>query len=176
MSSASLLSLSDRLDRVSTTIGRNVAWLGLGLVLVTFVVVIVRYLFDSGSIALQESALYLHATLFMLGAAWTLKIDGHVRVDVLYRHFSARGKATADLFGTLIFLLPTCGFLLWISQDYVAAAWRVREASPEAGGLPFVYLLKTLIPVTVLLLILQGISQLLRRLGELLLPAGSSHG
>ena len=172
----SLLSLSDRLDRISTVIGLNVAWLGLGLVLVTFLVVIVRYLFDSGSIALQESALYLHATLFMLGAAWTLKIDGHVRVDVFYRHFSARGKAIADLVGTLIFLLPTCGFLLWISQDYVDAAWRVREASPEAGGLPFVYLLKTLIPITALLLILQGISQLLRRLGELLQPVGSSRG
>ena len=176
MSPASLVSLSDRLDRVNAAIGRGAAWLGLGLVLVTFLVVVLRYLFDSGSIALQESALYLHASLFMLGAAWTLKIDGHVRVDVLYRHFSARGKALADLFGTLAFLLPTCIFLLWISLDYVDAAWRVREGSPEAGGLPFVYLLKTLIPATALLLILQGASQLLRRLAELLQPAESPHG
>ncbi len=142
----------------------------------TFLVVLLRYLFNSGSIAMQESALYLHATLFMLGAAWTLKIDGHVRVDVLYRHFNARGKAAADLFGTLVFLLPTCGFLLWISLDYVEAAWRVHEASPEAGGLPFVYLLKTLIPVTALLLIVQGISQLLRHLGELLQPSDLPRG
>ncbi len=138
--------------------------------LVTFLVVVIRYLFDSGSIAMQESALYLHATLFMLGAAWTLKIDGHVRVDVLYRHFGSRGRAAADLFGTLVFLLPTCGFLLWVSLDYVAAAWRVYEGSPEAGGLPFVYLLKTLIPVTAGLLIVQGISQLLRCISELMPP------
>ncbi|VAW75393.1 TRAP dicarboxylate transporter, DctQ subunit, unknown substrate 6 [hydrothermal vent metagenome] len=144
--------------------------------LVTFLVVVFRYLFDSGSIAMQESALYLHASLFMLGAAWTLKIDGHVRVDVLYRHFSTRGKAAADLFGTLIFLLPTCGFLLWVSLDYVAAAWRVHEASPEAGGLPFVYLLKTLIPVTAGLLIVQGISQLLRCIGKLLQPVERPDG
>jgi TRAP-type mannitol/chloroaromatic compound transport system permease small subunit len=176
MSSATLLSLSDRLDRISTAIGRATAWLGLALVLVTFLVVLLRYLFNSGSIAMQESALYLHATLFMLGAAWTLKIDGHVRVDVLYRHFSTRGKAAADLLGTLVFLLPTCAFLLWISLDYVEAAWRVHESSPEAGGLPFVYLLKTLIPLTALLLIVQGISQLLRRLGELLQPAEPPHG
>ncbi|TCK16945.1 TRAP-type mannitol/chloroaromatic compound transport system permease small subunit [Thiogranum longum] len=176
MSASVLLSLSDRLDRISTTLGRATAWLGLALVLVTFMVVVLRYLLDSGSIAMQESALYLHATLFMLGAAWTLKIDGHVRVDVLYRHFSARGKAAADLFGTLVFLLPTCTFLLWISLDYVEAAWRVREASPEAGGLPFVYLLKTLIPATGFLLIVQGISQLLRRLGELLQPGELPHG
>ena len=144
--------------------------------LVTFLVVLLRYLFNSGSIAMQESALYLHATLFMLGAAWTLKIDGHVRVDVLYRHFSPHSKAVADLFGTLVFLLPTCGFLLWISLDYVEAAWRVHEGSPEAGGLPFVYLLKTLIPVTALLLIVQGISQLLRCVGELLQPDNPPHG
>ncbi len=176
MSPASLLSLSGRLDRISAAIGHSVAWLSLALVLVTFLVVILRYLFDTGSIALQESALYLHATLFMLGAAWTLKIDGHVRVDVLYRRFSARGRAVADLFGTLVFLLPTCGFLLWISLDYVEAAWRVREASPEAGGLPFVYLLKTLIPVTALLLIVQGISQILLRLSELLQPVDPHNG
>jgi TRAP-type mannitol/chloroaromatic compound transport system permease small subunit len=176
MSPALLASLSDRLDRIGAATGRVVAWLGLALVLVTFLVVILRYLLDTGSIALQESALYLHATLFMLGAAWTLKIDGHVRVDVLYRHFSARGKAAVDLFGSLVFLLPTCGFLMWISLDYVEAAWRVHEASPEAGGLPFVYLLKTLIPVTALLLIVQGISQLLRSLGELLQPVDVSDG
>ncbi len=176
MSPATLLSLSDRLDRISTNIGRASAWLALALVLVTFLVVVLRYQFDAGSIAMQESALYLHATLFMLGAAWTLKIDGHVRVDVLYRHFNNRGRAIADLLGTLVFLLPTCGFLLWVSLDYVEAAWRVREGSPEAGGLPFVYLLKTLIPVATLLLIVQGISQLLRRLGELLRPTDAADG
>jgi len=176
MSPATLLSLSDRLDRISTGIGRTTAWLTLALVLVTFLVVVMRYQFDAGSIALQESALYLHAAAFMLGAAWTLKIDGHVRVDVLYRHFGNRGRAFADLIGTLLFLLPTCAFLLWVSLDYVEAAWRVREGSPEAGGLPFVYLLKTLIPAATLLLIAQGISQLLRRLGELLQAADGTDG
>ncbi|HHJ13752.1 MAG TPA: TRAP transporter small permease subunit [Gammaproteobacteria bacterium] len=166
MSASTLMRLADRLDRLSEWIGQFSAWLSLPLVLVTFTVVVLRYLFDEGSIALQESALYLHAALFMLGAAWTLKLDGHVRVDVLSRHFSPRRRAAANLAGTLLFLLPTCLFLAWISLDYVQAAWRVREASPEAGGLPYVWLLKTLIPLTAGLLAVQGLAQLARHAGE----------
>ena len=142
-------------------------WLALALVLVTFAVVVLRYLFQFGSIAMQESILYLHASLFLLGAAYTLKRDGHVRVDIFYRGFTPRGKALVDLLGSLLLLLPVCSFLLWVSWDYVAGAWALREGSPEAGGLPFVYLLKTLIPLAAALLILQGVSQALASLGTL---------
>lgn len=163
--------IAARLDRVAEVIGNAVAWLSLALVLVTFSVVVLRYLFQFGSIALQESILYLHATLFLLGAAWTLRNDGHVRVDIFYRGFSAGRKALVDLLGALLLLLPVCVFLLWVSWDYVAAAWALRESSGETGGLPYVYLLKTLIPLAAALLILQGISQALASLGTLLARA-----
>jgi len=167
MSTATLKSLSDRFDRIAELVGNTAAWLALALVLVTFTVVMLRYLFQLGWIAMQESILYLHASLFLLGAAYTLKKDGHVRVDIFYRGFSAKGKALVDLLGALLLLLPVCGFLLWASWDYVATAWSIYEASQEAGGLPYVYLLKTLIPVGVVLLILQGIGQALSSLSIL---------
>jgi TRAP-type mannitol/chloroaromatic compound transport system permease small subunit len=167
MSAFNLHRLSLALGRVALVVGQLAAWLALLLVLVTFAVVVLRYLFATGSIAMQESILYLHASLFLLGAAYTLKRDGHVRVDIFYRDFSPRRKALVDLLGTLLLLLPVCGFLLWVSLDYVASAWSLREASPETGGLPFVYLLKTLIPVAAGLLIVQGLSQALDNLDTL---------
>ena len=159
MSESTLKSISLRLDRIAELVGSAAAWLALALVLVTFAVVMLRYLFQLGWIAMQESILYLHASLFLLGAAYTLNRDGHVRVDILYRAFSARRKAMVDLLGSLFLLLPVCGFLLWTSWDYVATAWSIHEGSQEAGGLPYVYILKTLIPVAVLLLIVQCMSQ-----------------
>jgi TRAP-type mannitol/chloroaromatic compound transport system permease small subunit len=166
---ASVLStLAGRLDRITARVGRIVAWASLALVLVTFCVVLLRYLFNTGWIAMQESILYLHASLFMLGAAYTLQRDGHVRVDIFYRGRSARGKALTDALGALFLLLPVTCFLLWVSWDYVAVAWSLREGSRETGGLPYVYVLKTLIPAAAVLLILQGISQLLTSLDRLL--------
>jgi TRAP-type mannitol/chloroaromatic compound transport system permease small subunit len=168
MSESALKTLSDRLAGIAERVGNAAAWLALGLVLMTFAVVMLRYLFQLGWIAMQESILYLHAALFLLGAAYTLKRDGHVRVDIFYRGFTAKRKALIDLLGSLLLLLPVCSFLLWVSWDYVTTAWSIYEGSQEAGGLPYVYLLKTLIPVAVLLLILQGISQALSSLSILL--------
>lgn len=167
MSQSALYRLSARLDRIAETVGNAAAWLALALVLVTFSVVVLRYLFELGWIAMQESILYLHASLFLLGAAYTLNKDRHVRVDILYRGFTPRRKALVDLLGALFLLLPVCSFLLWISWDYVASAWALQEGSPEAGGLPLVYLLKSLIPIAALLLILQGVSQALTSLATL---------
>ena len=163
-----LHTFSTRLDRLAETTGQASAWLTLLLVLVTFTVVVLRYVFQFGSIAMQESILYLHASVFMLGAAYTLRKDGHVRVDIFYRGFSAKHQALVNLLGSLFLLLPVCSFLLWASWGYVANAWSIHEASGEAGGLPYVYLLKTLIPLSAFLLILQGISQALASLGTLL--------
>ncbi len=162
--------LHTALDAFAEWTGRISAWLALLLVLVTFTVVVLRYAFDIGSIALQESILYLHATLFLLGAAYTLKHDAHVRVDIFYRNMSPQGKAWVDLGGTLLLLLPVCLFLLWVSWDYVASAWSLHEGSREAGGLPYVYVLKSLIPVAAALLMLQGVSQVLASLAVLLEP------
>ena len=147
----------DALEQITEWTGRTVAWLTLFMVFGMLAIVIARYAFDVGSIAAQESILYLHATVFFIGAAFALKHDRHVRVDIFYRQFSPKTRAAVDLVGTLLFLLPMAGFLLVESLPYVQAAWNVREGSREAGGLPYVYILKTLIPVGAGLLGFQAI-------------------
>lgn len=149
-------------DTLNEKLGRAVSWLTLLMVVVTFLVVVLRYVFDLGWIAMQESVTYLHALVFMLGASFTLKRHGHVRVDILYRRFGERGRARVDLFGGLFLLLPMCLFVAWVGWDYVAASWSVREGSREAGGLPGVYLLKSLILVMPLLLALQALAGMVR--------------
>lgn len=156
------------IDALSEWTGRAVAWLTLAMVLVTCVVVVLRYAFNLGWIAVQEAITYLHAVVFMLGAAYTLRHDGHVRVDIFYRRFSPRGQAWVDLLGTLLLLTPVCVFILWVSWDYVAASWSLREGSRDTGGLPLVYLLKSVIPLMALLLLVQGFAQALRSLLVLL--------
>lgn len=106
--------------------------------------------------------MYLHATLFMGASAYTLKWDEHVRVDIFYRQHSPKAKAWTDLLGTLFLLMPVCFFIGWISLDYIVASWRIMENSPEAGGIPAAFLLKSLIGVLVVTLALQGLAELLR--------------
>ena len=152
------------LDAIAEQTGRIVSWLTLAMVFVTVTVVILRYLFDIGSIALQESITYLHAIVFMLGAAYTLKHDGHVRVDIFYQQRNARARAWINLVGTVLLLMPVCVFILVSSLDYVGNSWSIHEGSREAGGLDGVFLLKTVIPLMAILLILQGFSTALRSL------------
>ena len=159
-----LQNIASKLDFIAETTGRLIAWLTLGMVIITFTVVVMRYLFNTGSIALQESISYLHACVFMLGAAFTLKQGGHVRVDIFYQKFSPLTRAWVDLLGTLLLLFPVCGFIFFSSLDYVAASWAIHEGSREAGGLDGVFLLKTLIPLTAVLLMLQGCSIVLHNL------------
>jgi TRAP-type mannitol/chloroaromatic compound transport system permease small subunit len=152
------------LNAISEWTGRAVAWLTLAMVAMTFAVVVLRYGFSIGSIAAQESITYMHAVVFLLGAAYTLRHDRHVRVDIFYQRFSARTQAWVDLAGTLLLLAPTCGYIFWVSLDYVAASWALMEESREAGGLPLVYLLKSLIPLAAITLLLQGLSMSLERI------------
>jgi TRAP-type mannitol/chloroaromatic compound transport system permease small subunit len=159
-----LQQLAAILDRLAEASGRIIAWLTLAMVLVMFAVVLLRYLLQSGSIALQESISYLHAAVFMLGAAYTLRHDGHVRVDIFYQKCSPLVRAWIDLLGTLLLLFPVCGFIFASSLDYVSASWAIHEGSREAGGLDGVFLLKTAIPAMALLLMLQGCSLLLHNL------------
>ncbi len=148
--------------------GRTVSWLSLLLVLVTFVVVVIRYVFDSGSIALQETSTYLHACIFLVGMAYTLQQNAHVRVDIFYSRFSARSKAWVDLCGALFLLLPFMLFVSWISWQYIFESWSVLESSREAGGLPGVFLLKSLILVMTGLLSLQAFTQIARNIETIL--------
>ena len=150
--------------------GRSVSWLTLLMVLVTFFVVLLRYAFDSGSIAMQESITYLHSMIFLIGASWTLQQDAHVRVDIFYTQFGAEGRAWVDFVGSVFLLLPVMVFISWISWDYVSSSWSVLEGSREAGGLAGVYLLKSLILVFTTLLMLQGLVQALESMQTLINP------
>lgn len=132
------------------------------LVALCFGLVLARYLFSAGSIAAQEALQWLHSLVFLLGAAGTLRVNKHVRVDVFYQRLGLRGQALVDLLGHLLLLLPFAGFMLWISLDYVAASWSLREGSRDPGGLPGVFLLKTVIPLAAGLLAVQGFAELLR--------------
>jgi TRAP-type mannitol/chloroaromatic compound transport system permease small subunit len=136
--------------------GRTVSWLSLLLVLVTFFVVVLRYVFDSGSIALQEVSSYLHATIFLVGMAYTLQQDAHVRVDIFYSSASPKRKALVDFLGTYLLLFPICLLLLWTASPYVGNSWAVFEGSTESSGIQGVFLLKSLIPAFAMLLAMAG--------------------
>jgi TRAP-type mannitol/chloroaromatic compound transport system permease small subunit len=161
--------LLDVLDRISVVSGRLTSWLTVVMVVVTFVIVIMRYVFDAGAVWLQESVVWMHAVVFMIGAAYTLQQDEHVRVDIFYRTMSERRRAWVDLLGTLLFLLPLCAFLGYKAWDFVAVSWQLAETSREPGGMPypFVPLLKSVLLIMPLLLSLQGISILVRALRTL---------
>lgn len=163
-----LLRLATALESVSVAVGRSVALLTAVMVLVTAVVVLLRYLFGLGWIWLQESITWMHAAVFMLAAAYTLAREEHVRVDVFYREMSPRARAWVDLVGTLVLLLPVCVFLLWSGWGYVSASWGISEASQEAGGLPALYLLKSVLVAMPALLGLQGVALAARSAATLL--------
>jgi TRAP-type mannitol/chloroaromatic compound transport system permease small subunit len=133
------------------------------MALLMFSVVVLRYGFNVGWIAMQESVTYLHAAVFLVGAAYTYQQDGHVRVDVFYRQFSERRKAIVNFFGTLFFLVPTSIFITVVSWDYVIESWANLERSRESGGLPFLYVLKSFILVFSITLSLQGLSELIKQ-------------
>ena len=170
-----LAALADRIDRLNTAIGRAASWCALAIVLIGFAVVLMRYVLGIGSIWLQESILYAHAALFLLAAAWTLKEDGHVRVDVFYAGAAPRTKALIDLLGALLLLLPFAFAVVYFSLPYVERSWAILERSRETSGLPLVFLLKTLIPLFALLLALQGVAQAVRAV-VLLSPRPATRG
>jgi TRAP-type mannitol/chloroaromatic compound transport system permease small subunit len=152
------------LDGFAEWTGRAISWLTLALALTGFLVVVMRYAFNSGWIWMQESQTWMHAVVFMLGAAYTLKHDEQVRVDVIYRGLSDRRRAFIDLTGTVLFLLPLCGYIFYESLPYLLSSWSVGERSREASGLPALYLLKAILPLMAALLIVQGLAQILRSL------------
>lgn len=159
-----LTRLIDFIDAFSEWSGRAISWLVLAMALVIGFDVVMRYLFQRGSVALQELEWHLFALVFLLGAAYTFKHDDHVRVDVVYqsRFMNARRRAWVDLLGGLFLLLPFCLLIIVASWPFVASAFIVGEGSPDPGGLPYRFLLKAAIPLGFFLLLLQGIAHMLR--------------
>ena len=154
--------LARTIDGLNTSIAAIVRWLALFMVLVQFTIVVGRYAFGLNSIALQESVLYMHATLFMLGAGYTLLVDKHVRVDVFYAKASAVWQRRIDIFGHLFLLLPSMTALLYWSWPSVRNSWKIFEGPLSVGGIQAVFLLKTLIPAFCILVMLQSVSLLIR--------------
>jgi TRAP-type mannitol/chloroaromatic compound transport system permease small subunit len=150
------------LDGLSDMVGRVVMWLAILLVLVQFAVVVLRYGFSTSLIQMQEGVIYIHAALFMLAIAYTMRHEGHVRVDILYAGMPPRRRALVDLIGVLVAVIPFCVLMLWTSWPFVASSWRIREGAIAYGGIPYQYLLKSLIPAMAVLLLLQAVAHLCR--------------
>lgn len=150
------------IDNLSDQLGRAISWLALVMVLMMALVVVLRYVFNYGSIAMQESVMYINAAIFSLGAAYTLKEKAHVRVDIFYNKLAPNKQAWVDLLGTVLFLMPAMAIIIYFSWDYVAVSWRVREGSAEASGMPFVYILKSSILLLAGLMLIQGLAEALK--------------
>ncbi|MBD3609773.1 MAG: TRAP transporter small permease subunit [Gammaproteobacteria bacterium] len=156
-----LQSLARLCDATNERVGTAISWLTVTMVAVTFLVVILRYMFNMGWIAMQESITFMHAFVFMLGAAYTLKHDGHVRVDIFYLNCAKRTRAWIDIAGTCFLLMPMMFFILYVSWEYVATSWSLLEESSEAGGMPGFFVLKSTIVAMPILMIIQGIAQII---------------
>ena len=163
---ARLAAVSSSIDRISASIGQATAWLTLAMVLVTFLIVILRKFFDSGFIWMQESLVWMHAVVFMLGAAYTLQMEEHVRVDIFYRDMTERRRAWVNFFGVIFFIFPLCIFFVVTAISYAGVSWGLREISLNAGGLPYpaIPLLKSVLIIMPIAVALQGLSLLLQAL------------
>ncbi len=149
------------LNQINEAVGKSVSWLTTALVLIICIDVFLRYLFGKTSVWIGELQWHLFALIFLLGAGYAFKHDRHVRVDVFYAKFSERDKALVNFWGTLLFLIPWCILIIIFSFEYALEAFRVREGSPDPGGLPARYVIKFSITLGVGLLLLQGIALLI---------------
>ncbi|MGB7206214.1 MAG: TRAP transporter small permease subunit [Anderseniella sp.] len=153
--------LVKRLDSINRNVGKVVRWAALLMVLIQFAIVLSRYVFGFSSVAVNESVLYLHSALFMLGAGYTLLMDDHVRVDIFYAKSSPLRRSAIDIFGHMVLLIPSMLVLAYWSWPSVANSWKILEGPISVGGIPASFLLKSLIPAFCVLLIIQSISCLL---------------
>jgi TRAP-type mannitol/chloroaromatic compound transport system permease small subunit len=154
--------LMQSLDGINRTIGSTVRWLALAMMLIQFVIVLLRYVFGISSIAINEIVLYLHAALFMLAAGYTLLVNGHVRVDIVYGRIPQRARNAIDLFGHVVLLIPSMLTVLYWTWSSARQSWAILEGPISVGGIPAVFLLKSLIPAFCILLIVQSVIEILR--------------
>ena len=161
-------SLCKAIDNLNEWIGRGVAWVTFGLVMVVFVDVVMRYVFNTSFVFTQELEWHLFGFIFLIGAGYTLLHDGHVRVDIIYQRLGSKAKAWINLIGSLFFLFPGCAMVVITGWKFTINAWRIMEGSPDPGGIPFRFLIKGTIPVGFGLLFLQGISLFLHSLLQIL--------
>jgi len=146
------------IDTINEWVGRGVAWVTLGLVLVVFVDVVMRYLFNKSYVFTQELEWHLFGFIFLIGAGYTLLHDGHVRVDIIYQRLGIKGRAWTNLLGVILFLIPGCLMVISTSWQFATNSFSMLEGSPDPGGIPFRFIIKGCIPVGFTLLLLQGFS------------------
>ena len=155
--------LLNYLDQLNKRIGQTAIWLLPLMICLAFAIVVLRYGFNYGRVDMQEGVVYLHVFILSLCMGYTMRLEGHVRVDVFYNRLQEKTKTKIDLVGNLIFLLPTCAAIVFYSIDYVATSWHLLERSQEAAGLPFIFVLKTMVPVMAALLLWQGMIRIIRQ-------------
>ena len=163
-----LRSFCNCIDAVNEWMGRLAGWVTLGLVLVVFVDVVMRYLFNTSYVFTQELEWHLFGFIFLIGAGYTLLHDGHVRVDIIYQRLGPRGQAWINLIGVVFFMLPGCIMVIVTSWKFMYLSWSVMEGSPDPGGIPFRFLLKGTITAGFVLLTFQGLSLGLHSLFQLM--------
>ena len=146
------------IDGMNEWVGRSAAWVTLGLVLVVFVDVVMRYLFNKSFVFTQELEWHLFGFIFLIGAGYTLLHDGHVRVDIIYQRLGIKGRGWTNLLGVIFFLIPGCIMVISTSWQFAANSFSMMEGSPDPGGIPFRFIIKGCIPVGFTLLLLQGFS------------------
>jgi len=161
-----LLKLSQLIDAMNEYLGRAASWMVLGACLISAANAMSRYAFDLSSNAWLEIQWYLFAAIVMLGASYTLRVNEHVRVDIVYTHLSERGKEWLDLVGTALFLVPSMLVIAWYSIPFFMQSWDIQEMSGNAGGL-IRWPVKLLVPVGFTLVAIQGISEIIKRAAAL---------
>jgi TRAP-type mannitol/chloroaromatic compound transport system permease small subunit len=171
-----LKTISLWIDNVNEKVGRLVSWAALILVLITFTDVVMRYVFNKSYVFTQELEWHVFAFLFLMGAGYTLKVDGHVRVEVFYGRLSKRGKAWINFIGVLFFLIPSCFVFIRTSIPFVMTSFQYMESSPDPGGIPYRFILKSCIPAGYALILLQGISLGITSLLELVMDGETKKG
>ncbi|SFE90792.1 TRAP-type mannitol/chloroaromatic compound transport system, small permease component [Nitrosomonas sp. Nm166] len=150
------------IGKLSGAAGWLAGWLCVLMIIIVFIDVVARYGFDSGSIAMQEMEWHLFAAVFLLGAAYTMREDANVRVDMFYAKMSLRRKAVIDIFGTVVFVLPMCSLILLSAYDPVIYSYQIQEISSDPGGLPYRFAFKALLPLGYFLVLLQSLAVISR--------------
>ena len=150
------------IDKVTNNIAYILSYMLILLIIIVFSTVFFRYVFSISYVILQELIMYIHALIFMLGISYTLKEKAHVKIDIIYNILTKENQNLVSSVGVLLFILPTSLFISYISLDMVFQSWRVLEGSSEAGGLNLVFILKSLIPITGILIFFQGLSELMK--------------
>lgn len=159
-----MLAFADWLNSINRLVGNFVRWIAVAMVIMQFGVVLLRYVFGVSFIFLDESVLYLHCALFMLGGGYTLLVDRHVRVDIFYSRWSEKSQATLNAYGAILALIPGSLITAWFCWPFVANSWINLDGAISVGGIPASFLLKSLILAFCVLLAIQGVACLMRDL------------